>query len=138
VSPGGSGRSWALTALAVLASLAACAHAREVEPVEPRPEEGATPSTSIRGVSRDERTGIPIASTPGALLKPGAARLIQERLARAGALRAGHTTERLDAATFAALARYQKAHDLPATGQPDGATIDKLGLSADDVFVSGQ
>jgi len=128
-------------AMAIVGLFSGCGHTHAIEPADGgRPVHGepATKQASIGSVSRDEKTGVPVASAPDALLKPGAARLIQERLVRAGVLREGHATEKLDGPTRAALARYQKSHDLPATGEPDGATVDKLGLKADDVFVSGR
>ena len=130
----------ALVAGAV-AALASCGHTHGVEPNEP--------TTGRREVSRpDEQASVPkrqraapssdieIASTPAALLKPGGARAIQDRLVHSGDL-TGEPSGELDGATHAALARFQRAHDLPATGVPDDATVKKLGLDVRKVFRTG-
>ncbi|HVU52272.1 MAG TPA: peptidoglycan-binding domain-containing protein [Polyangia bacterium] len=137
---------------ALLVALASCGHTRSVEPTsepgherppfdqsassvhKPEPVAGA-PSSS--GPSRSP-TGLPLPTSPAGLLKPGAAKAIQERLIHAGALSRRTTTDELDGETRAALERYQKSQGLPATGDPDGATIDRLGLKAEDVFVSAK
>ena len=99
-----------------------------------------TPVASARagGQRRNEADGgvnsLPLATSPLALLKPGALKTIQERLARDGFLPANQATGELDAATHAALARFQRQHNLPATGAVDNATTEKLGLKPDDVF----
>ena len=80
---------------------------------------------------------IEIASTPAALLAPGGARAIQERLVHSGEL-TGEPSGELDGPTHAALARFQRAHDLPATGVPDNATVKKLGLDCGKIFRSGE
>jgi len=41
------------------------------------------------------------------------------------------------AAVFALLPKLQKAHDLPAMGMPDHATVKALGLNPDDIFRQG-
>ncbi|HVR64779.1 MAG TPA: peptidoglycan-binding domain-containing protein [Polyangia bacterium] len=79
---------------------------------------------------------LPLTTSPATLLKPGALKSIQERLAGDGMLAADQATGELDAATREALARFQRQHDLPATGAVDNATAEKLGLRPDDVFKS--
>lgn len=72
-------------------------------------------------------------SSPSALLKPGGAKAIQDKLASAGELKEDPSGQ-LDGPTRSALARYQRSNNLPATGLPDDATVQKLGLKVDDVF----
>jgi Putative peptidoglycan binding domain len=81
--------------------------------------------------------GPPLTTSPAALLKPGALKAIQNRLARDGALPSDQITGEPNAATTGALVRFQRDHNLPATGAPDNATVRKLGLRPDDVFTSG-
>jgi len=82
-----------------------------------------------------ERTeqGVPLATSPAGLLKPGAEKKIQEKLASDGLLKSDKRGE-LDEPTRAALRRFQDAHDLPATGLPDHETMRRLGLDPDDLF----
>ncbi len=84
-----------------------------------------------------ERTaeGVPLATSPAGLLKPGAERKIQEKLASDGLLKSEKRGE-LDEPTRAALRRFQDSHDLPATGLPDHETIRRLGLDPNDLFSS--
>ncbi len=63
--------------------------------------------------------------------------MIQQRLSSAGTLSEEQQTGELDVGTRAALRRFQEANGLPATGDPDGATVSKLGLKASDVFKAG-
>jgi peptidoglycan hydrolase-like protein with peptidoglycan-binding domain len=67
-------------------------------------------------------------------LKPGATEMIQQRLESVGALRLQQSTGEMGAATRAALARFQEANHLPITGEPDEATIRKLGLKPENIF----
>jgi len=137
---------------ALLVALASCGHTKSVEPTaepghEHPPFDKSAPSAhkpehaegghASSGPPRSP-TGLPLATSPEQLLKPGAAKKIQERLVHAGALKRETATDELDRETRAALARYQQSQGLPATGDPDGATIDRLGLKADDVFVSAK
>jgi hypothetical protein len=58
------------------------------------------------------------------LLKPGAEQKVRDKLgvkAGGGSLRA-------------ALSKFQKEHDLPATGILDQRTAESLGLDPDDIF----
>lgn len=117
----------------------ACTHARSVappqEPSSPEVvEEKPTPKKS--SVPREDGD-IRISSSPEALLEPSAARAIQDRLAKSGDLE-GEPSGELDGPTRKALARFQRAHDLPATGAPDDATVRKLGLDPKDVFRAGR
>lgn len=83
-----------------------------------------------------ERQNISISTSPGGLLKPGAAKAIQAKLSRDGDLHGDVGSDR-DGPTHDALARFQRSHDLPATGVPDDATVRKLGLKPEDIFRSG-
>ena len=132
---------------ALAAALGACGHARSTEAPEParaRPghEANASPAHEpARGaprVERDAKTGIPVAPSRVALLEPGAVKAIQERLMHRGELDRRRATDELDAETRAALSRFQRDQGLPATGDPDQTTIEKLGLRVGDVFVSSK
>jgi hypothetical protein len=126
----------------------ACGHARTVQ----KPEEGADTAakadagaTTVRHAQQPKlaqggvktSNGIELTTSSAGQLKTGAARLIQQRLARAGVLAGDHETGDLDAETLAALTRFQEKHALPATGEPDRATVNQLGLAADAVFKVG-
>jgi hypothetical protein len=72
----------------------------------------------------EDPSEIPVASSPSGLLKPGAEQKVRDKLgvkAGGGSLRA-------------ALSKFQKEHDLPATGILDQRTAESLGLDPDDVF----
>ena len=145
-------RSAVVVFVAAFVALGSCGHARTVEGgaeeghEHPPYDKGAAaahqpervPGATSTSAPSESKTGIPLATSAAQLLKPGAAKLIQERLARDGALPRSAVTGELEGATREALARYQKAHGLPATGDPDRATVEKLGLRTDDVFVSGK
>jgi peptidoglycan hydrolase-like protein with peptidoglycan-binding domain len=114
-----------IAAAAVAVALGGCSHTRSVAPTEEDPSQKEAPAPFA------ESKATP--SSPASLLAPGAARDIQEKLAKTGDLESEPSGE-LDGPTRAALARFQRAHDLPATGLPDGATVEKLGLKPADVF----
>lgn len=80
---------------------------------------------------------VPLATSPAGLLKPGAEKKIQDKLADGGLLKDEHPSGSLDGATREALRKFQRQNSLPATGMPDDATIRKLGLDPGDVFRSG-
>jgi hypothetical protein len=96
------------------------------------------PGPQSEGGPMKSESGVPLPTSPGGLLKPGAAKQIQSKLAATGALSPDQMTGELDGPTRAALARFQAKNDLPATGDPDDSTIRKLGLDAKEIFVSGQ
>lgn len=140
--PGRDGvtRSFAVVVLAALAL--ACAGRKAREPVrEPvtveRPgQEGAKPespdSPEERGVApKGERPRVP--ASPEALLAPGAVTDIQQALSDAGHLGA-HRPGELDAATSAAVRRFQEEQGLPATGMPDRETVRRLGLNPEAAY----
>ena len=83
----------------------------------------------------------PLASPPNTpasaalQLKPGAVKMIQQRLAIAGVLPEVQSSGVMDPPTRAALMRYQQANGLPVTGEPDDATIRKRsGLRSENIF----
>ena len=138
--------------ICVAAAAAACGHARTVGPTDPaRADDGKTEAAAAEAPakrpptrrSRDDgdsggKEGVPLPTSPAGLLKPGALKMIQQRLSSAGTLSEGRQTGELDVETRAALRRFQEANGLPATGDPDGATVGKLGLKANDVFKTGE
>jgi Putative peptidoglycan binding domain len=67
---------------------------------------------------------IDVATAPEALLQPGAGDKVRQKLGLAEG--SGSMT--------AALRRFQREHDLPATGVLDHETVEKLGLSPDEIF----
>ena len=94
---------------------------------------GARKSTHHEGSGGDH--SVPLATAPGGLLAPGAEEKIREKLAAEGCL--GDDAKRSGGALSDGLSRCQKAHDLPATGMPDDATIKALGLNPDQIFRHG-
>jgi hypothetical protein len=133
--------AWSLAAVA-----GGCGHTRAVGPaVAPdeksasdaaaAPVHHATVTSDLKGPD-GERQNISISTSPAALLKPGAAKLIQEKLSGAGDLD-GDASSALDGRARAALTKFQREHDLPATGLPDDATVRKLGLKPEEIFRNG-
>ncbi|HEY5452318.1 MAG TPA: peptidoglycan-binding domain-containing protein [Polyangia bacterium] len=82
-----------------------------------------------------ESGGVPLATSPAGLLAPGADEKIHDRLVAEGFL--DDDAKRSDAATSEGLRRFQRAHDLPATGIPDDKTVKDLGLDPGEVFRRG-
>jgi hypothetical protein len=137
-------------AAASLVLLAACAHARDAEDPSSaqagpearadaeEPSEAAAQKQAAgdpSGKATDQKQGrvaggaedpgeIPVASSPSGLMKPGAEQKIREKLG----VKAGSGSLRQ------ALQKFQKEHDLPATGILDQRTVESLGLDPDDVF----
>jgi hypothetical protein len=112
---------------------AACGHTKSTEATSPPEAEQKAkerkPASSQPGPQENGTGGIPVASTPEALLVPGADKQIRDKLVAAGFLREGegHSME-------AALRRFQKAHDLPETGIADHQTVQSLGLDPNHIF----
>jgi peptidoglycan hydrolase-like protein with peptidoglycan-binding domain len=77
-----------------------------------------------------ETSGIPVASSPEALLAPGGEKDIRDKLAGGGYLKTGDEEQ----STQAALRKFQKEHDLPETGIPDHQTVKALGLDPNRIF----
>jgi peptidoglycan hydrolase-like protein with peptidoglycan-binding domain len=138
--------------ICVAAAAAGCGHARTVGPADTaRADDRKTKVAAAEAPAKrppaqrsldDEESGgkggVPLPTSPAGLLKPGALKMIQQRLSSAGALSEEGQTGQLDVETRSALRRFQEANDLPATGDPDGATVAKLGLKANDVFKTGE
>ncbi len=78
---------------------------------------------------------VPLATAPAGLLAPGAEDTIRKRLAAEGCL--DDDAKGSGGALGEGLRRCQKAHDLPATGMPDDATIKALGLDPGQIFRHG-
>jgi peptidoglycan hydrolase-like protein with peptidoglycan-binding domain len=133
---------WSLAAIT-----SGCGHAQTVGPAVAPDEKSASDSATTpvhrKTVTSDlkgpdgERQNISISTSPGALLKPGAAKIIQEKLSQDGDFD-GAASSDLDGRAREALAKFQRQHDLPATGIPDDATVRKLGLKPDDIFRNGK
>jgi hypothetical protein len=109
------------------------------EPAKPDTNETRGPLVTDTGAPAPTQPP-PVASPPdrpasaSLQLKPGAVKMIQQRLAIAGVLPEVQTSGLMDAPTRAALMRYQQANGLPATGEPDDATVRKLGLRSENIF----
>jgi peptidoglycan hydrolase-like protein with peptidoglycan-binding domain len=115
----------------------ACGHTHHVESGEPQNDAGP-PAEGRRVPERTHsETGVPLATSSAGLLKPGAVRSIQQRLVKAGVLTEEHETGKMDAATRTAVTKFQDAKGLPATGELDGATVEKLGLDPKEIFEAG-
>ena len=139
-----SGRLLAL--LVALALGAACSHTkttddgvekpRKQEPQAKKPAKKQAPRAPGEGIGTELHPGkpdaVPVATGPEALLKPGADDQIRERLVANGVL--DGDDKKSAAATRDAIRRFQKAHDLPATGVADHETVKALGLDPDQIF----
>ncbi|MBX9775785.1 MAG: peptidoglycan-binding protein [Xanthobacteraceae bacterium] len=77
------------------------------------------------GVDAFAQTAPPAASTPAPLTEP-VIRSLQEALIKQGI--AVKVDGILNDETRSAIRRYQSLHHLPVTGEPDKATLDKLGV----------
>jgi hypothetical protein len=104
---------------------------KPAKPTKPRTEGGAREGG---GTHDADRKGVPVVTAPGDLMKPGAEEKIREKLVAEGCL-AGDA-KRADAMKEA-IRRCQTAHDLPATGVADHATVKALGLDPDRIFRQG-
>jgi hypothetical protein len=137
----------ALARIATISLLVAagCAHTKTTdngsEKAAKPSEEAKTERPRARSSGADEPAkprgehAIPVASSPGGLLAPGADGKIRERLAVEGFL--DDDAKRTDGAMSDGLRRFQRAHDLPATGIPDHQTVKDLGLDPDQIFRQG-
>ena len=129
-------------ALLVLLVSSGCTHARKADDAsdqvtsktaEPEPEQqepqvadpqGASKKKGLIAGGENDPERVPVASSPAGLLKPGADEKVREKL---GVKEKGEDLR-------PALQRFQREHDLPATGILDHATAKELGLDPDDVF----
>jgi len=87
----------------------------------PDPQAAASRKGLIAGGEKDPER-VPVASSPAGLLKPGAEQKVSDKLNAKG--------EELRPA----LKRFQREHDLPATGILDHRTAKELGLDPDELF----
>jgi hypothetical protein len=118
---------------------AACVHARHVG----EPGSGGEGATQEEGASQRRgparippREGRPaVSASPEGLINPGSARTIQEALKGKGYLE--EVTGKIDAATSAALRRFQRDRGLARTGAPDRETLRQLGVDPNDVYQTG-
>jgi hypothetical protein len=130
-----------LPLLLVLTSIG-CSHARKVDDASDQsaakvddpgaqaaseqvadPQAAASKKGLIAGGAKDPER-VAVASSPAGLLKPGAEQKVREKL--------GLKTK--GEALRPALQRFQRDHDLPATGILDHHTAKELGLDPDDLF----
>ena len=131
-------------ALLVLLVSSSCTHAKKADDAsdqvasktaEPEQQEVqiADPQAAsnrkglIAGGQKDPER-VPVASSPAGLLKPGADEKVRQKLGVKGK---GEDLR-------PALQRFQREHDLPATGILDHRTAKELGLDPDDVFERAQ
>ena len=118
--------TWRRVGLGLALSLAGC-HAREV----------ARDDQSMAGPPRQEEVSSerPVRTTPGGMLDGQSMRKIQRALAAKG--ERVRETGKLDGTTKAALRRFQRGQDQPATGLPDYDTIRRLGLDVKEIYLGG-
>ncbi len=134
-------RAGGILAAAALALLAACAHGgkeREAE-ASGRGERGRTARTLPGGKSEGvkPRPGAPrVPPTPEGLLGRDTVGKLQQALAQRGLL-GPHRAGELDAATGAAVKKFQAQRGLAETGVPDRETLRDLGISADEAYGAG-
>jgi peptidoglycan hydrolase-like protein with peptidoglycan-binding domain len=105
----------------------------EAKADKPRAVEGG--SHKAGGDAARHSGEIPVATAPAGLLAPGAEVKIRDRLAAQGYV--PDDAKRSDAAMKEGIRRFQRAHDLPATGIPDHETVKDLGLDPDQIFRQG-
>jgi len=132
--------------LLLLLSCLGCAHAKKVDDASDQtaakvddPGEQAGPEQTHDPQAADSKKGliaggakdperVAVASSPAGLLKPGAEQKVRDKL----------DLEGKDEALRPALQRFQREHDLPATGILDHRTAKELGLDPDDLFERAQ
>lgn len=141
-----TGRRWILCVSLVLGG--ACAHTKttddgtekqekqtkQVEQPKRARTEAKAPAGDGKGsdLHPGKPDAVPVATAPDVLLKPGADDKIRERL-KAGGYVDGDDKESA-AATRQGIRRFQKEHDLPATGVADHETVKRLGLDPNQIF----
>jgi putative peptidoglycan binding protein len=135
-------KRWCMALAVSFALGGACAHTKTTDDgtdkkqktAEEKQEKQRTAETrkSTPDLHPGDRDAVPVATAPGALLKPGAEDKIREQLVAAGFLaRDGKAS---DASMREGLRDFQRAKDLPATGMPDHETVKRLGLDPDEIF----
>ena len=129
-----SRRGFALAAATLLA--AGCARTQRVSaPAAPGKAQAPAPAPDARGSGgvppRGDRPAVP--ASPQSLLAEGAVARIQEALGDRGYL-GQHRAGTLDAATSAAIRKFQGAQGLAETGFPDRETLAKLGIDPETAY----
>ena len=140
-----SGRLWILGLSLALAG--ACAHTKttdagreketakqegpkeDAKEAKPRAREAKKMNPELHP---GDPEAVPVATGPESLLKPGAEDKIRERLVAEGLVDDGDKGSA--GAVRNGIRRFQKEHDLPATGVADRATVKGLGLDPDEIF----
>jgi murein L,D-transpeptidase YcbB/YkuD len=143
-----TGRRWILGVSLVFAG--ACAHskttdkggeketAKQEQKKDEKDEKEAKPRAARETTKQSPELhpgkpdAVPVATAPEALLKPGAEEKIRERLVAGGFVDDGD--KKSAAAAREGIRRFQKEHDLPATGVADHETVKALGLDPDQIF----
>ena len=96
----------------------------QTEPAQTSDPQNASKKKGLIAGGAKDPERVPVASSPAGLLKPGADEKVREKL---GLKEKGEDLR-------PALQRFQRDHDLPATGILDHRTAKELGLDPDDVF----
>jgi hypothetical protein len=99
------------------------------EDAKPARRDPAGPGSELHPGKPD---AVPVATAPEALLAPGAEDKIRERLSAQGFLK--DDAKGSEGSMREGIRRFQEAHDLPATGVADRATVKGLGLEPDQIF----
>jgi glucose/arabinose dehydrogenase len=129
-------------ALALACLGLACAHAKTTDTDHPKPADKEAPAAEKRASQPPAKekeaarpaTAIPVAGAAEGLLEPDAQQQIHDKLAAGGFLGEGEGGDDSQASMREGLRRFQRAHDLPATGAPDHETVHKLGLDPNKIF----
>jgi hypothetical protein len=141
------GHGFRILAVAV-AVAGGCAHAKSTDDgtsKEPTQQEDAkdtkpqaAPQKHAKQSSEPQRgnsDAVPVSTTPGGLLAPGAEDKIRDRLVEEGFM--ARDAKSSEAGLRQGLKRFQRAKDLPETGMPDHETVKRLGLDPDQTFRQG-
>ena len=123
-----------------LVAAGGCAHTKTTD--QGREEKTAPPTEAAKEkprakheparVESGHEDGVPLATNAGGLMAPGAEQKIRDQLVAHGFMK--DDAKGSGTAISEGLRRCQTAHDLPATGMPDHATIKALGLDPDEIF----
>lgn len=120
----------------VFITVAACSHGSKKEPPSepaPRPEARAAQPKPSKDLPKTPEGRPELAPSAQGLLKPSAARQIQDALIQRGYMTAP-ASGKLDELTAEALKRLQHDEELAETGAPDQETLRRLGLQPDDLY----
>jgi hypothetical protein len=117
----------ALLGLTLGVAVAGCGHAHATDAARSDQEQSKEHPKS-KAADQSAHHAVPIATAPEGLLKPGAEDKIRDKLVSGGFMEEG------GGSVHTGLLRFQREHDLPATGDPDEATLRKLGLDPDQLL----